>query len=485
MQLLMEQQVALDDPLKTLSADYLNLFTNGQSFTDVTFCVEGRQVHAHRCILAARSTFFRMLFSNGDSMTELTGHSGGSTHVIPVGIVGYDVFLVLLHFLYSGQLILVAEHMNSKCHDRACWHAYCSSGVELALDTLRAADFFGVEQLSTLIQKQLATIVDKASFDDVMRVLLTAKKQELHRLWTTCSELVAKSGLTTEALGKHLPLDVVREIEDMRVHRGYGIQMANGRDNCGSVEEQRIRRMQQALDSLDVELVRLMVLGEGLNLDKAQALHYAVSHCSREVVKALLELGAVDVDYPSAGGRTALHLAAEMANPEMIAVLLDHHAAPDVRTNDGATPLDIVQSLAAVETGSVTGKTGYCKPDHSKFRLCSELLQSAAIVAAKEEESCEDAMTELSDNRSGLELIGSSTLESYSSPVVNTDLCNIHSICPGLPVINSRCIDPDTYEMLGSNMAKTVAISNGSLDGFWLPVYPDLRVPIFGASEIL
>lgn len=39
--------------------------------------------------------------------------------------------------------------------------------------------------------------------------------------------------------------------------------------------------------------------GEGLNLDEALALHYAVENCTREVVKALLELGAANVNYPA------------------------------------------------------------------------------------------------------------------------------------------------------------------------------------------
>jgi regulatory protein NPR1 len=54
--------------------------------------------------------------------------------------------------------------------------------------------------------------------------------------------------------------------------------------------------MRRALNSSDVELVKLMVMGEGLNLDEALALHYAVENCSSEVVKVLLELSAADVN---------------------------------------------------------------------------------------------------------------------------------------------------------------------------------------------
>jgi hypothetical protein len=61
-------------------------------------------------------------------------------------------------------------------------------------------------------------------------------------------------------------------------------------------DHHKIRCMRRALNSSDVELVKLMVMGEGLNLDEALALHYAVENCSSEVVKVLLELSAADVN---------------------------------------------------------------------------------------------------------------------------------------------------------------------------------------------
>ena len=39
--------------------------------------------------------------------------------------------------------------------------------------------------------------------------------------------------------------------------------------------------MRKALDSSDIKLVKLMVMGEGLNLNKAFAVHYIVNSCSR------------------------------------------------------------------------------------------------------------------------------------------------------------------------------------------------------------
>lgn len=122
----------------------------------------------------------------------------------------------------------------------------------------------------------------------------------------------------------------------------------------------------------------------GLNLDEALALHYAVQYCSREVVKALLELGAADVNAPvGPAGKTPLHLAAEMVSPDMVAVLLDHHADPTARTVEGVTPLDVLRTLTSdyLFKGAVPG-LAHLEPN--KLRLCLELVQSAAMVMSRE-----------------------------------------------------------------------------------------------------
>ncbi|CAN4106641.1 unnamed protein product [Withania somnifera] len=381
-----------EDSLRSLSLDYLNLLINGQAFSDVTFHVEGRLVHAHRCILAARSHFFRKFFcSTPQSSPQL---DSSSSVVIPVNSVGYEVFLLMMQFLYSGQVSIVPQKNEPRpnCGERGCWHTHCTSAVDLALDTLSAARSFGVEQLALLTQKQLAVMVEKASIEDVMRVLIASSKQDMHQLWTTCSHLVAKSGLPPEILSKHLPIDVVAKIEELRLksnlaRRSLMPHHHHGHDlgSSAELEDQKIRRMRRALDSSDVELVKLMVMGEGLNLDESIALHYAVKNCSREVVKALLELGVTDVNYPAGpAGKTPLHIAAEMVSTDMVAVLLDHHADPNVRTLDGTTPLDILRTLTSnfLFKGAVPG---HAHIEPNKLRLCLELVQSAAMVISREE----------------------------------------------------------------------------------------------------
>eukprot|EP00250_Pteridium_aquilinum_P015608 c22671_g1_i1 orf=3-287(-) len=69
------------EALQRLSADYLSLINGGGELGglisgDVTFCVEGRQVQAHRCILAARSHFFRLMFAQHQQSSP-TSHASG------------------------------------------------------------------------------------------------------------------------------------------------------------------------------------------------------------------------------------------------------------------------------------------------------------------------------------------------------------------------------------------------------------------------
>ncbi|KAJ0255434.1 Regulatory protein NPR6 [Hirschfeldia incana] len=385
---------------ESLSLDYLNLLINGQAFSDVTFSVEGRLVHAHRCILAARSLFFRKFFYGSESSDHpqtVTGSASGARlasvgEVVPVNSVSYEVFLLLLQFIYSGQVSVVPHKHESRsnCGDRGCWHTQCSAAVDLSLDMLAAARYFGVEQLALLTQKHLTSMVEKASIEDVMKVLIASRSQEMHQLWTTCSYLVAKSGLPTEILAKHLPVELVAKVEELRLKSSIPLRslMPHQHDltSALNLEDQKIKRMRRALDSSDVELVKLMVMGEGLNLDESLALFYAVENCSREVVKALLELGAADVNHPAGPTRkTALHIAAEMVSPDMVAVLLDHHADPNAQTVDGITPLDILRTLTSdfLFKGAIPGLMTRLEPN--KLRLCLELVQSAALVISREE----------------------------------------------------------------------------------------------------
>ncbi|RAL48491.1 hypothetical protein DM860_005915 [Cuscuta australis] len=446
---------SVEECLRSLSLDYLNLLINGQAFSDVTFSVEGRLVHAHRCILAARSLFFRRLFHGGHDSPDPASprRSSSSAAVIPVNSVGYEVFTLMLQFMYTGQVSLVPQKHQPRpdCREIGCWHMHCSSAVDLALDTLSAARSFGVDQLALLTQRHLGSMVEKASMEDVMRVLLVSAKHEIPELCSICSQLVAKSGLPSDLLAKHLPIELAAKIDELR-HKSSALLPRHRRYDLGgpTLEEQRIRRMRRALDSSDVELIKLMVMSEGLNLDSALALHYAVQNCSREVVKALLELGVADVNFPAGpAGKTPLHIAAEMVSPDMVAVLLDHHADPNVPTVNGVTSLDILRTLTSdfLFKGAIPG-LAHMEPN--KLRLCLELVQSAVSVISREE--------------------GNGTNSSITSPTVmypppppaNDD--DRHRICSGgnITMVNLNHDDSSAARTLYLNLGAAVESSSSN-----------------------
>lgn len=163
-----------EEPVKSLSVDYLNLLINGQALADVAFAVEGRIVHAHRCVLAARSHFFRKFFCGLDPSPCLLLDScynqqqllqplyqqgeiiscSSPPQVIRVRSIRYDVFMLMLQFLYSGQATFAAPKnaVLPGCGQRGCHHTCCTATVDFTLDALAAARSFELDQLALLVQ---------------------------------------------------------------------------------------------------------------------------------------------------------------------------------------------------------------------------------------------------------------------------------------------------------------------------------------------
>ena len=67
---------------------------NNEQFSDISFLVEGRTVHAHKFILFARCEYFRRMFTGG--------YKESTDPCVPIADVSFDVFLCILTFLYTG-----------------------------------------------------------------------------------------------------------------------------------------------------------------------------------------------------------------------------------------------------------------------------------------------------------------------------------------------------------------------------------------------
>ncbi|MCL7040851.1 hypothetical protein MKW94_026829 [Papaver nudicaule] len=110
--------------------------------------------------------------------------------------------------------------------------------------------------------------------------------------------------------------------------------------------------IEDSFKSLSLDYLNLLINGREFS-DVTFSVEGRLVHAHKcilaaRMVKALLELGAANVNYQAGPtGKTSLHIAAEMVCPDMVAVLLDHHADPNVRTIDGITPLDILRTLTS------------------------------------------------------------------------------------------------------------------------------------------
>ena len=95
-----------EPPERTKVADDLSILLDNtgksDNFSDVLFIVDNQEVPAHRCILSARSEYFRAMFSDG--MRE-----ANTSKPIYINSVQYNVFKAVMQFIYCGKFIKEEE----------------------------------------------------------------------------------------------------------------------------------------------------------------------------------------------------------------------------------------------------------------------------------------------------------------------------------------------------------------------------------------
>lgn len=207
--------------------------------------------------------------------------------------------------------------------------------------------------------------------EDVLPILEVAFHCQLTQLFDQCIDRVARSDLEALSLEKELPHEVSENIKSLRLKS----QCSDEEDNTESTDplrEKRIRRIQKALDSDDVELVKLLLTESDITLDDANALHYAVAYCDPKIVNEVLALGLADINLRNSRGYTVLHIAAMRKEPSIIVSLLARGACASELTSDGQSAVSICRRLtrpkdfhARVEKGKET----------KKDRLCIDVLE--------------------------------------------------------------------------------------------------------------
>lgn len=111
-------------PAATILHDLRSL-VNQPALSDITFIVEDQPIHAHKLLLM-RSSYFQALFLG--SMRE------SSLDTIRLEQVRYPVFLAILEYLYTDQLIV---------------------SLGDAMELFEAADLFCIPRLKTMCEKRI------------------------------------------------------------------------------------------------------------------------------------------------------------------------------------------------------------------------------------------------------------------------------------------------------------------------------------------
>ncbi|KAL9955461.1 hypothetical protein ACROYT_G036789 [Oculina patagonica] len=74
-------------------------YINSPEMSDITFIVEGRPFYAHKIILATASKRFKAMLSN-----ETVEANDGSNPCIEISDIKYEIFTLVIQFLYSGAV---------------------------------------------------------------------------------------------------------------------------------------------------------------------------------------------------------------------------------------------------------------------------------------------------------------------------------------------------------------------------------------------
>ncbi|CAK7346638.1 unnamed protein product [Dovyalis caffra] len=357
--------------LSKLSGNLERLLLDGEyDYSDAEIVVEGIPVGVHRCILAARSQFFHELFKKGnDNSTSGDKPRYLMSDLVPYGGVGYEAFNVFLHYLYTGKLKPSPPEV-SQCVEDVCAHDACRPAINYAVELMYASATFQMKELVLLFQRRLMNFIGKALVEDVIPILMVAFHCQLDQLLSHCIEEIVTSDLDIVCIEKELPYDVSCKIKLLRKN---SLQEAGSSvEEADPMHEKRMRRIHKALDSDDVELVKLLLSESNFTLDDAYALHYAVSYCDPKVVKEVLGLGLADLNLKNSRGYPVLHVAARRKEPSILVALLTKGACALETTVDGQNAVAICRRLTRPKDYNENTKQGQ---ESNKDRICIDVLE--------------------------------------------------------------------------------------------------------------
>ncbi|CAN1150866.1 BTB/POZ domain and ankyrin repeat-containing protein NPR1 [Linum perenne] len=358
--------------LTKLSLNLESLLTDSSigDYSDAEIVVEGKSVGVHRCILAVRSKFFHELFKGDKGEKGKEGKPKYSMKdILPYGKIGYEAFLVFLSYLYTGKLKPFPMEVST-CVHAPCAHDACRPAINFAVELMYASSIFQLPELVSLFQRRLHNFVDKALVEDVLPILVAASSCQSTQLVAQCVDRVARSDVDNVCIEKELPYEVAENVKSLR--RKPVLDDEESVDVEDPMREKRIKRIHRALDSDDVELVKLLLTESDVTLDDAYAIHYAAAYCDPKVVQEVLNLRLADVNRRDSRGYTVLHIAAMRREPSVLVSLLEKGACASDTTRDGQTAVSICRRLTRPKDYHSKSEQG---KEANKDKICIEVLE--------------------------------------------------------------------------------------------------------------
>lgn len=222
--------------------------------------------------------------------------------------------------------------------------------------------------------RHLLDILDKVAIDDIPVILSAVanfSSRQCEKLVIRCIEIVVESDIEVVTLEKSLPPNIAKKVLAGRQNlslQGVEIPSPPGKN---------ARKIHQALDSDDIDLLKMLLTEGHTSLDDAYALHHAVAHCDAEIIMELLDLGPLDVNRRNSRGYSVLHVAAMRREAKIIISLLTRGARPSDLTWDGRKPAQISKRLTKSVGYYMTTVDGNEKASPDEGRLCIGILEHA------------------------------------------------------------------------------------------------------------
>ncbi|XP_001603518.1 speckle-type POZ protein B-like [Nasonia vitripennis] len=147
---------------------------NNQKFSDVKFVVNGGECHAHKCILAANSEVFAVMFEHDNHEPE--------PYVIEIKDISCNVFIEMLRFVYTGRvndMDRIVKNLLTAADKYAIedLKAFCEKNLgdrittDNAVDYLNLADLYNADNLKTqainFIISHGKEMIDKPEFKSI------------------------------------------------------------------------------------------------------------------------------------------------------------------------------------------------------------------------------------------------------------------------------------------------------------------------------